>query len=466
MSSPSRRSLPRSPLALLVLAAISGCNDPPPADTPDACTSCEVDAAPEMDAGGDAGADANLPDSWSIPDVGVPVDDHWSERAACSFAAGADPDDTLEDLAGARAAIDHVIILMQENRSLDHMFGRTGHGIEGFPDGFSAPNRTGTPVEAYHATTSCLTPDPPHQWANIHGEWNNGAMDGFVRVGGNVTMAYYEDADHPFYSWMLTTFATSDRYFCDVLSGTWPNRDYLYAGTSAGVMSTGQIGRPPPSHTIFDELDTRHITWGDYAAPNAFNECLEGSLGGTLTPPSGFCARPQVHPYSELAAVLAGPAADIPSVIFIDLEPEDEHPPGDLHVGETAVHDVLAQVFASAIWPHTAFFYTYDENGGFFDHVAPPGACLADPTQTMFDRLGMRVPVAVVSPFARPGYVSHLTHSHASILRFVEAVFDIPAMTGRDANSDAMLDFFDFSTATFATPPTPVAAATPDPSCP
>jgi phospholipase C len=89
--------------------------------------------------------------------------------------------------------------------------------------------------------------------------------------------------------------------------------------------------------------------------------------------------------------------------------------------------------------------YTYDESGGFFDHVPPPSACLAAPDQTAFDRLGVRVPVIVVSPWSRPGTVSHRVHEHASILRLIELLHDLPALSARDANADALLDLFDFS---------------------
>ncbi|MGZ3424599.1 MAG: alkaline phosphatase family protein, partial [Polyangiales bacterium] len=89
--------------------------------------------------------------------------------------------------------------------------------------------------------------------------------------------------------------------------------------------------------------------------------------------------------------------------------------------------------------------YTYDEGGGIFDHVPPPKACLASASEAKFDRLGNRVPLLVVSPYARPHFVSHLTHSHTSITRLIELLHDLPALTGRDANSDALLDMFDFA---------------------
>ena len=473
------------PVTLVLAAVIAACNpDTPP---PDACVACTgTDGGPDgghdaaaapIDVGTDAftpPVDANV-DAFAFADGGLSDDPNFGARQACGFAAGAMPSDTVgtaAQLTAARGAIQHVIVIMQENRSFDHFFGMNSHGWDGFPAGFTNPDGAGGTVAPTHATSFCQSSHPAHQWNDIHGEWHSGAMDGFVTTDGPVAMTYYTESDHPFYTWMLSTFATSDRYFCDVLSGTWPNRDYLYAGTSNGVQSTGAPGGPGDmGNTLFDRLDAHSpaITWGDYAMPNPNTECLEGALRGTFNPggtSSGFCGRPSVHPYADLAPLLAA-GTNVPSVVFVDLEPDDDHPDyGDIRVGENAVHDLMQQIFASPIWAHTAVFFTYDEAGGFVDHVPPPPACIASPSQSAFDRLGMRVPVAVVSPYSRAAYNSRRTHSHSSILRFIETVFDLPAITRRDANADAMLDMFDFSTAHFATV-TGVAPAMPAPAtCP
>ena len=459
MTFPISRSLL---LRASLVVALAGCTTP--MTPPDAFG--VDDARPPNDANidafvddtgpaNDANADARMP-----PDGGAGVDPHFGERQVCTFATGARPSDTLGDLTAARAAIQHVIVVMQENRSYDHMFGQTAiPGMERFPSTYTNPMAGGGTVAPFHLTTPCVA-DIPHQWSQIHAEWHMGAMDGFFNTDGMDAMGYYTDADHPFYTWMMGTFATSDRYFADVLSGTWPNRDYLYAANSNGLMSTGMTGGP--TRTLFDVLDAHSpaITWAEYNGSTT--ECLQGTLG------SAFCARPGVVSLSTLAGVLAAGTA-LPSVVFVDLEPNDEHPPADFRSGERAVHDLMLQIFASPAWAHTAVFFTYDENGGFFDHVPPPPACLANPAQTMFNNLGVRVPVAVVSPYARAAYVSHLTHAHTSVLRFIEAVFDLPALSGRDANADAMLDMFDFSSPHFATPPTAAsvpAALAHDPTCP
>src|SRR6185295_19562698 len=113
--------------------------------------------------------------------------------------------------------------------------------------------------------------------------------------------------------------------------------------------------------------------------------------------------------------------------------------------GERWVRMVYQQVVASPLWPRLALLLTYDEGGGFFDHVPPPRACAPDPSRPELTQRGPRVPLLVVSPWARPHHVSHVVHDHTSILRFIELLHDLPALSARDANADALLDMFDFS---------------------
>ena len=123
---------------------------------------------------------------------------------------------------------------------------------------------------------------------------------------------------------------------------------------------------------------------------------------------------------------------------------------------------MIATLFASPQWPRSALFLTYDEHGGFFDHVPPPPACKPDDIAPIlesgdepgeFDRYGIRVPMALVSPFARRHFVSHTAYDHTSVLRFIETRFDLPALTARDANADPMLELFDFQHPRFRKPP-------------
>ena len=149
-------------------------------------------------------------------------------------------------------------------------------------------------------------------------------------------------------------------------------------------------------------------------------------------------------------------AGTLPAVVFIDapsdLSPpeKDEHPPADVQAGEAWTRAVYDATVKSPLWPKTVLFFTYDEAGGFGDHVPPPASCAPSADQAEFTQLGVRVPLVAVSPYARRHFVSHAVHQHTSILRFIEALHDLPALTARDANSDALFDLFDFGCAATA----------------
>ena len=151
--------------------------------------------------------------------------------------------------------------------------------------------------------------------------------------------------------------------------------------------------------------------------------------------------------------------------LFVDGIPkvQDEHPTADVQVGEAWTRSIYTHAIKSPLWSSTAIIWTYDEPGGYADHVPPPGpACVARPIpkDQPFDELGARVPFAVISPYARPHYVSHVVHEHTAITRFIEAIFDVPALTARDANSSALLDMFDFGCPSLTTAPPGPAAGT------
>src|SRR5262249_50231591 len=139
-----------------------------------------------------------------------------------------------------------------------------------------------------------------------------------------------------------------------------------------------------------------------------------------------------------------------------------EENPSDIQLGEAYSHSIINAVMSGKNWSKTAMFFTYDEHGGYYDHVAPPAAippddiaprlAPGDPPRA-FDHYGPRVPGHVISPFARKDYVSHVVHDHTSILKFVETKFNLPSLTARDANADDLLDCFDFKKAAFREPP-------------
>jgi len=399
----------------------------------------------------------------------VTTDSKQTDRTACKFEAGSKATESVDITEAARKKlpIQHVIVVMKENRSYDHLFGKLGDGYEGIPDSFSNKDNAGNVVKPFHLATTCVPSDPEHQWAEMHHQVNGGLMDGFVTNAqatssppspdGKFVMGYYEESDIPFYYFLAKTYALSDRHFASVRSGTWADRDYLYDGTSDGVENTAS---PPPSgfpgpdvKTIFDAMDAAGVSWGVY------NDVFPLSLA------LGWAQdHPGVHPVKDLIDGLS--SGNLPSVAFVDGIPnfEDDHPAADLQVGEAWLKKIYDAAVAGPNWESTALFFTYDEGGGFADHVPPPEQdCVArpdNPKDQGFFELGVRIPLVAISPWARRHYVSHVQSEHTSITRFIELLFDLPALTKRDANSDALLDLFDFSCKNDAPIPEAPAAGT------
>jgi phospholipase C len=272
-------------------------------------------------------------------------------------------------------------------------------------------------------------------------------MDGFAAHGGSFhrALGYYTDRDHPFYTWMFNTFATSDRYFSARLGDTALNRHYLFYGMDTPLMTDA----PSILHRLIEHgVDVR---------------AYRGSPGGMPLDPILVGRH---GPIPGLIATLRGEAGSTPletlsagSIRF----PASEHPPEhDLHEGEAGVRAVVTALLSGPYWRNTVLIMNYDEGGGFHDHVPPSLACAPDGG---LERRGFRTPFYVVSPFARRGFVSHRTHDHTSVMRFLEALFQIPALTRRDANADALLDLFDFAHPGTAAPTSIPSAAPLDPHC-
>ncbi len=443
------------------------------------CAACGSSSTPAATADADAAAaDGTDSDAAALACGAAPVaDPHAADRSSCTFAAGAKVGDTLGFSSADRAKlpIGHVIVVMKENRSFDAIFGRLGRtDVEAVPATASNPDKTGAAVNVFAEATTCVQLDPSHQWDNMHAMWDGGKLDGFVSdaidhtVGpdeltaavtdGHFVMGGFTPAQLPFYSFLANTYALADHYHCSVLGGTWANRSYLYVGQSYGVKNTGTNFLPDGTPTIFDALDKAGVTWGVYSDDDYPLDVALLSLGWNAS-------HAGVAPTAAFFTALTN--GKLPQVVFIDakLNDEDEHPPADVQKGEAWTKKIYDAVTASSIWLESdgkgvALAFTYDESGGFYDHVPPPAACTPAADQAEFNNLGFRVPFVMISPYARQKYVSHTLHSHSSLLRFIEALYDLPAFSARDANADALLDLFDFNCAPLKTPPAAPASGT------
>jgi len=393
-----------------------------------------------------------------------------AQAPSCQFGPGALPVDTLAPgtLHGAQIPIDHIVVLMQENHSYDNYFGKLRRK-SGPPKRASNPDPLGgKPIKPFHQKQYCEVADLDHGWNGSHREWNNGAMDGFTTENvdpadpsGSRAMGFYDARDLRFYYKLYKTFAMSDRHFCSLLGPTYPNRYYLLAATSFGHVDNVLPNLSGPDwtqRTIFNALDEAvpPISWKIYYSDLPF-----GAIFGYVR------ARLASHsaPISQFAVDAA--AGTLPQVAFVDPAflgegENDEHPPTNVQLGQQLVAGLINAAMSSPLWNRMAVFLTYDEHGGFWDHVPPPAGCVPDgipptigPTdyQAAFDRFGIRVPFVVVSPYARKRYVSHTPTDATSILRFIETRFDLPALTRRDANADPLLELFKFDKPRFAKPP-------------
>jgi phospholipase C len=262
-------------------------------------------------------------------------------------------------------------------------------------------------------------------------------------------MRYWDGTDIPFYWSLAQTFPLCDRWFASAPAQTFPNRMYLQAGTSQGLISTDiqkvLASKPPAGGTIWEKLNAFGISWHDYAwdLPDI-----------ALFPPVWNANMDKVRSYPQfLADCVAGTLPSV-SIVSPGVAVYTEENPSDIQLGEAFSASVVNAVLQSPAWPKTVLLFMYDEHGGYYDHVPspraippddiPPDVAPAPNAPAAWDRYGLRVPAFVISPFAKRNYVSHVVHDHTSVLRFIETKFNLGALTRRDANASNLLDCLDF----------------------
>ena len=366
--------------------------------------------------------------------------------------------------------IEHFVVVMMENHSFDNILGVIGRG-DGFtigPDGHPTatnPDGNGNLVHAFHMPTECQTNGVGNDWKVTHEAYDGGSCQGFVTSTSAEAMGYFTKEDLPFTCGMASTFPIADRYFTSAMVQTDPNRRYLIAGTSLGLVDDKFPPGLPPRGVIFEELNRHGITWKDYYTSlptlGVFLELLDDK---TLSP--GLAKIDQF--YVDAAA------GTLPSFCLVepDYGHQSEENPQDIQFGDQFVGNVVNAVMSSPNWPTTMLIWTYDEHGGYYDHVPPPAAIPPDEIPPIlqpgdppggFDRYGFRVPSGVVSPFAKEKHVSHTLYDHTSILKTVEEKWNLPALTRRDANANSLFDMLDLRTEpAFLKPPD--LPAPPDPT--
>jgi phospholipase C len=384
---------------------------------------------------------------------------------------------------------DHLVVVMMENHSFDNLLGalplthQAADGLE-FQDGEPINSNPGsghapTVVRSFPLPDTTQAKRVSQSWKSTHEQIAGGQMSGFVRSSEGVEpMGYYTPAVLPFAYSLASTFTLANRWFCSVPGPTYPNRRFLLAGTAFGGTTTGietLLDDPPPHGTIFDQLSAHHISWCDYftdvpmtaVIPSIilkhtgnhqpiskfFHDCQSGTL------PAVSFVDPGVGVIASIAAVMSElpfPIKEILAILGARLpdEPsgETEEDPQNMYFGEAWAHGIVEAILQSPKWDRTLLIYTYDEHGGYYDHVPPPGALPPDAIKPRlspedppggYDLYGPRVPAIVVSPYSKPGGVSELTYDHTSVLATIERKWNLPALTARDANAHDIMDFLD-----------------------
>lgn len=377
--------------------------------------------------------------------------------------------------------VEHVVILMQENRSFDHYYGSM-RGVRGFNDKAALRLASGQDVfhqpdpkrpdggvlQPFHVDTTKVDGqdlgDLDHSWEGTHAAWNLGHQDGWVGVKGELTMSYFTRNDIPFHRALASAFTVCDNYFCSVAGPTTPNRLYLWSGMidPNGTAGGPAYFNPPDYNPVYDwttypeRLQRAGISWqvyandevgdgddgyvGDYGDNplwlfRAYHDALASADPKIRQLAERASLRTQWKPDSGLGQnvdhVLAQFIADcrtgsLPSVSWV-VAPYaySEHPQARPVDGAAYTAGVLNALWSNPeLWSKTAVFIDFDENDGFFDHVVPPTAPPGTPDEYVLGLpigLGPRVPMTVISPWSRGGWVNSQVFDHTSVIRFLEA---------------------------------------------
>ena len=431
-------------------------------------------------------------------------------RLASAAAATRGPDmlpDPSRPAGSVSAALpfDHIVVVMMENHSFDNLLGalsRSGQpkaqGLRFNGQGAARNHNPGSSGEVYSYPfpTTAQGHGVSQSWNATHEQIDAGAMDGFVRsVDSTQPMGYWTEEVLPFAYSLAKTFTLANRWFCSAPCQTYPNRRFLMAGTAYGNISTDNESLkdpPPPNGTIFDRMHAYGVSWRNYftdlpqtaiipsiiekyptnlaSIAQFYADCTSGNL------PSVSFVDPEFGALSDVGSTLATLSGLEAIGARLETAGGDEEDPQDMSYGENWAYTVLNAVLHSPAWPRTLLVYTYDEHGGYYDHVPPPSVIAPDSIPPElgpedlpggYDIYGPRVPAVVVSPYSKPNSVTDVVHDHTSVLATIEAKWNLPFLTYRDANAKTVADFLNLKGApafleppTIAAPPPPVSAVT------
>jgi phospholipase C len=369
--------------------------------------------------------------------------------------------------------IDHVIYVVQENRSFDNYFG-TFPGADGFPPDTCLPKLPGSAacVRPFHMPKGQPACDLSHEWEVAHAAYDAGRMDGFVWAEGTAyTMGYYDERDIPNYWDYARHYTLCDRFFSSLNGPSLPNHLYTVAAQSGGLVVNVFTIRAVDEAmddadgfsfaTMVNLFSKAKISWKYYVetqpvpAPPGPYQPTARSASNEFPDPKKFSLWNPLPAFGEIRRDPDTMAhlvdlkeyfndlthGSLPEVSWITPDFNDsEHPPeptAPVAQGMWYVTHLLNALMQSPYWKDTVVFLTWDDYGGFYDHVPPP----------LMDAFGYgpRVPTIVISPYAKPGYISHEAYDFTSPLKFIEERFNLPHLTPRDHHANDMQDAFDFN---------------------
>ncbi|HWX08390.1 MAG TPA: alkaline phosphatase family protein [Gaiellaceae bacterium] len=362
----------------------------------------------------------------------------------------------------ARSGLDHVVVVMMENRSFDHFLGWLP-GADGKQAGLTFLDAAGAAHQTFPLAPDfqgCAYADPDHSYDGARVEWNNGANDGWLRAGKNdqFSIGYYTKADLPFIGAAASAFTTCDRYFAPFLGPTFPNRFYGLAGVTDRIENLFTKVTLP---TIFDRLAAKKLPAAYYCGNDNFLLLWDQIYNPITKNYKQFFAAAKSGKLPAFSWV-------DPNYTFEDSGPQsgiggDDHPHSDIRVGESFLSSIYDAIVRSPAWSRTLLIVTFDEWGGFFDHVPPPAGTDVDPR---FAQRGFRVPCLLISPFARRAHVEHGVYDHTSILKLVEWRWGLQPLSVRDRDANNLAAALDFSHRNLSAPKIAVPQFTAGALCP
>jgi phospholipase C len=387
---------------------------------------------------------------------------------------------TLPGTSQNQNPIQHVIVVMQENRTFDNYFW-SYPGTTGYVSDLCIPLNPNSPslgcMKPHLATTTVFTGDLPHTWTSSWAAYNNGSMNGFLYAAADnpEVMSYYDNRTIPNLWAYARDYVLADQFFSSVKSYSQPNHWYMIAGNSPQVSllqgstqekracydsatkqltlaTCSYIDQAQEIRTLADEMNASGISWRYYDTPIPQGATLAAAIKGTC---KGCDPWAYWNPLNAKNSSYTDPSytrnivvreqllwdignGTLPQVSWVIPSPQiSDHPPANITLGMWWITDIVDSVMQSKYWQSTAIVVLWDDYGGFFDTVAPPTV----------DGYGLsfRVPALIISPYAKSGYIDHTVYDFESTLRFIEWRFGLPSLTQRDASANNLLNAFDFA---------------------